>query len=239
MPIRHPIAARAFLGKPPELEAPGPVFPGDGADALRQDRSGAFLRPTAMNPAPKYLIAALLAVLSASAGAGGWTLGPDLRDHRWVDSDGGELRLSRLRSPLIVMTMAYTTCRRVCSTTTLVLSDIQKRLEAMKIDADFVVVGLDPENDSPADWRDYRSQHKLNRENWHFLSGDAQSTRKLARGLDLSFWTYHDHIVHDFRIVLFDAQWQQVGEVNWADTDRLESILAKLPFAIRMPRPLS
>jgi cytochrome oxidase Cu insertion factor (SCO1/SenC/PrrC family) len=140
--------------------------------------------------------------------------------------------------PLIVMTMAYTTCRRVCSTTTLVLSDIQKRLDAMKIDADFVVVGLDPDNDSPAEWRDYRSRRNLNRANWHFLTGDADSTKKLARGLDVSFWTYHDHIVHDFRIVLFDAQWHLVAEVDWADTGRLEGILSKIPAAIGSPRPL-
>src|SRR6267154_1635747 len=68
--------------------------------------------PKAMNPAPRYLIAAVLALVWASAAAGGWTLGPDLRDHAWTDSDGRELRLSTLRSPLIVVTMAYTACRR-------------------------------------------------------------------------------------------------------------------------------
>ena len=190
-----------------------------------------------MNPAPRYLIAAVLALVWASAAAGGWTLGPDLRDHAWTDSDGRELRLSTLRSPLIVVTMAYTACRRVCSTTTLVLSDLQKRLDAMKIDADFVVVSFDPGNDSPSEWRDFRARRNLNRDNWHFLSGDADSTRNLARGLDVSFWTYHDHIVHDFRIVLFDVRWKPIGEVDWADTGRLESILAKIPAAIGSPRP--
>lgn len=192
-----------------------------------------------MNPVPKYLIAVVMAFLSASAVAGGWAVGPDLRDHPWLDSDGRELRLSTLRSPLIAMTMAFTTCRRVCSTTTHVLSELQKRLDAMKIDADFVVVGIDPANDSPAEWRAYRSRRNLTRDNWHFLSGDVDSTRKVAHGLGLDFWIYDEHIVHDFRIELFDARWQPLGAVEWDDADRLESILAKLPAAIRSARPLS
>jgi cytochrome oxidase Cu insertion factor (SCO1/SenC/PrrC family) len=181
----------------------------------------------------------LLAALSATAVAAGWTLGPELREHAWLDSDGRELRLSTLRSPLIVMTMAYTACRRVCATTTLTLSEMQKRLDAMKLDADFVVVSYDPQNDSPQQWRDYRSRRNLDRDNWHFLSSDENSTRKLARGLDLSFWIYHDHIVHDFRIVLFDSQWRQVGEVGWTDTDRLDSILTRAAAAVHSPAPLS
>ncbi len=185
----------------------------------------------------KQFIFAALASLWASAAVAGWTLGPNLRNHPWTDSNGQELRLSTLRSPLIVMTMAYTACRKVCGMTTLVLSDIQKRLDAMRIDADFVIVSYDPASDSPAEWRDYRLHRNLTRDNWHFLSGDADTTKKLARGLDLNFWTDHDHIIHDFRIILFDTKWRALGEVDWAHIDRLESVLAPLPEVLRTQRP--
>jgi cytochrome oxidase Cu insertion factor (SCO1/SenC/PrrC family) len=182
------------------------------------------------------LLGLLLALVSASASAG-FALGPDLTDFAWTDSDGKPLRLSALHAPVVVMTMAYTGCRKVCGTTTLVLGDIQHRLEAMKIDADFVIVSYDPGNDGPAEWRDYRARRQLDRANWHFLTGDVRTTHKIARGLDLDFWTYHDHIVHDFRIVLFDAQWRAVAEVDWGHIDRLDAILATLPGISRPATP--
>ncbi|HUL65755.1 MAG TPA: SCO family protein [Burkholderiaceae bacterium] len=179
------------------------------------------------------VLASFLACASAPACAG-WMLGQELRDFAWIDSDAQPLRLSTLRAPVIVMTMAYTACRKVCGTTTLVLNDIQRRFDAMKIEADFVVVSYDPANDGPAEWRDYRARRQLTRNNWHFLTGNPTITRKIGRRLDLDFWNYHDHIVHDFRIVLFDAQWRALTEVDWDHIDRVDEILARLP-ASSMP----
>lgn len=168
--------------------------------------------------------AALLALASAAAAAMAM-LAPDLRSYCWTDSDGQALRLSSLRAPLVVMTMAYTDCRRVCGTTTLVLAELQKRLDAMGAAAEFVVVSYDPANDTPAEWREYRNQRGLTRPNWHFVTGNAEVTRQIAQQLELSFWTYHDHVVHDFRIVLFDARWRVVAEVDWAHLDDVAGIL--------------
>jgi cytochrome oxidase Cu insertion factor (SCO1/SenC/PrrC family) len=190
-------------------------------------RCAGLSAPFAMNRPLKCLLGLLLALVSATASAA-WTLGTDVTDFAWTDSDGRPLQLSALRGPLIVMTMAYTACRKVCGTTTLVLGDIQRRLDAMKIDAEFVVVSYDPANDGPAEWREYRTRRQLDRANWHFLTGNVVMTRKIARRLDLDFWTYHDHIVHDFRIVLFDAQWRALGEVDWDHIDRVDAVLARL-----------
>lgn len=176
------------------------------------------------------LVVAFVALLSATS-ACAWTVSPGLRSQSYTDSDGRPLRLADLHAPWVVMTMAYTACRKVCGTTTLVLGEIQKRLDAMGLNADFVVVSYDPTNDSPADWQAYRARRSLTRGNWHFLTADAAATRAIARGLDLTFWTYHDHIVHDFRIVVFDAQWRALGEVDWSGIDRLDQILGEVRSA--------
>ena len=183
----------------------------------------------------RWLVPVLLALASASAPAH-WALGPDLSNLAWTDSDGRALRLAELRTPLRVMTMAYPACKKVCGTTTLVLSEIQGRLDAMGVDADFVIVTYDPSSDSQEDWRDYRARRKLDRANWHFLTGDAVATRKVARNLDLDFWSYHGHIVHDFRILLFDAHWRVLGEVDWDHIDRIDGVLNALPPDLRKPR---
>jgi cytochrome oxidase Cu insertion factor (SCO1/SenC/PrrC family) len=40
---------------------------------------------------------------------------------KWTDSSGAEVKLADLRGTPVIMTMAYTACRRTCSSTMLVL----------------------------------------------------------------------------------------------------------------------
>lgn len=189
---------------------------------------------TEMNRVALLLFAVVLSAAPVASRATGWAIAPELRDRAWTDSDGREVRLSGLRAPLYVVTMAYTACHRICGTTTLVLSEIQRRIDALGVAAEFVVVSYDPANDTPSDWRSYRARRGLTRSTWHFLTGDAATTRTFARALDLDFWSHDDHIVHGFRIALFDSGWRPVGEVDWAHVDDVASIIARLPrFASR------
>ena len=61
----------------------------------------------------KPFILGAIASLWTSAAFAGWTLGADLRGYPWTDSDGQKLQLSAMQAPVIVMTMAYTACRKV------------------------------------------------------------------------------------------------------------------------------
>ena len=70
----------------------------------------------------------------------------------------------------------------------------------------FVVLGLDPSQDTPADWAAFRAEHKLKRPNWYFLTGDAAATRQMADRLGIQFWRYGEHTMHDFRIALVSPQ---------------------------------
>jgi cytochrome oxidase Cu insertion factor (SCO1/SenC/PrrC family) len=195
-------------------------------DAHHGANAAAHRRAQAVRALRRLALAALF-VCAWPAAATPWYLPPELSQRTFVESDGKELRLSEVGSPLVVMTMAYAACQKVCSNTTLVLADIQRRLDAMGQRAEFIVVSYDPHNDTPADWQDYRRRRGLGRANWHFLTGDPESTRSLARHLDLDFWTYHEHIVHDFRIVLFDSRWKVIDEVDWSRIDRLPEILRR------------
>jgi protein SCO1 len=177
----------------------------------------------------RWIAGLLLAAAPAWALASTWTVTPALRRQPFVDSTGEALRLNSLKAPLVVMTMSYTACKKVCATTTLVLGELQRRLDTLGVEADFVVVSYDPAKDSPREWREYRERRGLHRPNWHFLSGDLEATRRLARDLDLNFWSYDDHVMHDFRIVLFDAQWHWIGELDWAQASHLETFFQGLP----------
>lgn len=173
----------------------------------------------------KRWLACAALCLSSGAMALPGDLSPELRHARWTDSNGAPLQLAAMRSPWVVMTMAYTACRRTCSTSTLVLADIQRQLDLMNQRADFVVVSFDPASDSPEAWDDYRRKRGLMRDNWHFLSGGVRDTQRLARLLDLDYWSYHGHVVHDFRIVVFDADWRVAFQLDWDQVDRLPQML--------------
>jgi cytochrome oxidase Cu insertion factor (SCO1/SenC/PrrC family) len=146
---------------------------------------------------------------------------------KWMPNVGtAPMSLGDLLGKPVVLTMSYTACRRTCSTTMLVLREIQAILDRSGRESNFAIVSYDPERDSPAGWTEYRKSRGLDRETWHFLTGTPQDTRRLARFLDVDFWRYGQHILHDFRIVLFDAKGRWHKDIVWDRPRDLAAFLA-------------
>jgi protein SCO1 len=146
----------------------------------------------------------------------------------WRDNAGKSLSLVQLTGKPLVMTMGYAACRKTCSTTLLVLKEIQKSFEAKGREAEFVVVTYAPDADTPKAWTEYRKSRDLARPNWHFLSGTAADTRRVANMLDLNYWSYDEHVMHDFRVVIFDADGKFSREIRWPDLAKLDAIISQL-----------
>lgn len=145
----------------------------------------------------------------------------------WTPDQGGApLSLSELRGKPLVLTMSYTACRRTCSTTMLVLREMQAIFDRRNLPVNFAIVSYDPQRDSPKEWQLYRKSRGLDRASWHFLTGTMPDTRRLARHLDLAFWRYDDHVLHDFRIVLFDAVGRWHKDIVWDRPKDLDAFLA-------------
>jgi cytochrome oxidase Cu insertion factor (SCO1/SenC/PrrC family) len=130
----------------------------------------------------------------------------DLLPQQWLDEQGRALELRDLIGRRVILSMAYTQCHHTCPATLHQLLRIQSVLDARGEQATFVVIGYDPDNDNPASWRQYRNSRGLERSNWHFLSGSHDNIRRLARQLGFEFWIYDEHVLHDPRIVVFDAR---------------------------------
>jgi len=145
----------------------------------------------------------------------------------WIDSDGATHTLDDYKGRPVVMTMSYTACRKTCSASMLVLRQMQDILARRGRDVAFVVVSYDPSHDSPAEWRRYREARNLPA-NWHFLSGPEADTRRLADFLELKYWIYDEHVMHDFRIVVFDSDGTRKSDILWEQRGNLERELAGL-----------
>jgi protein SCO1/2 len=173
-----------------------------------------------MDPLRLARLAVALAALTWAASAGA-----QLYTHfgavPWADSDGATHTLGDYKGRPLVMTMAYTSCRKTCSSSMLVLRKMQEILARRGRDVSFVVVSYDPSHDSPQQWRRYREARSLPAA-WHFLSGTQADTRRLADFLELKYWVYDEHVMHDFRIVLFDADGNRKRDILWEQFPDLE-----------------
>jgi protein SCO1/2 len=70
-------------------------------------------------------------------------------------SDGGELKLSRYRGKVILLSFGYTSCTAVCPVTLAVLAQAHKKLGALGGDLQVVYVTVDPERDNVERMRNY------------------------------------------------------------------------------------
>lgn len=122
----------------------------------------------------------------------------------WRDDTDHSFNLYTLRGRPVVLTMAYATCHRICPMTMQRLQRVQESFDARGINAEFVIVGYDPENDDPSAWRRYRRNRHLTRPSWHFLVGSPQQVSRFARVLAFDFWKADDHVMHEQRIVYLD-----------------------------------
>jgi protein SCO1 len=141
----------------------------------------------------------------------------------WLEDSDRPLTLAALRGQRIVLTMAYATCHRICPMTVDALRRMQGRADARAEPVIFLIVSYDPANDTPAVWHRYRLARRLDRPNWHFLTGSIADTKQLARQLGFPFWIYDGHVMHESHAVVFDARGLQQAVLDshvshWSDT---------------------
>lgn len=159
----------------------------------------------------------LLLILPVALGAEGFNL---YRVDTPLTSDRGHKAAFRdWAGKEAIVSMEYSNCRFVCSITLQRLKDVQAAADRAGRRFEFLIVSLDPKNDTPAAWTRYRKTRELDRANWHFLTAAEKETPLLARLLGVRWWLYDEHIMHDFRLLRIDAAGQVVGIMETYDAD--------------------
>jgi cytochrome oxidase Cu insertion factor (SCO1/SenC/PrrC family) len=137
----------------------------------------------------------------------------------WQDEHGDPARLEQWRGHTVMLTMAYSTCREVCTYALHRLEQLQHSAERAGVAVDIVVVSYDPSIDSPGSWSNYRRHHHLLRTDWHFLTGSGPVTKQFAAALKFPSWLYDEHRVHDFKILLINPAGEIASTLTWANHD--------------------
>ena len=168
----------------------------EGCTAMNASRTSAPARPRRLCAGGVALLLWVASVLGA---------GLQQLPQQWREDDGRSIELGSLAGRRLVLTMAYAGCHAICPLTIGQMEKMQRRLDDRGEQAEFVVIGYDPENERPTDWHAFRTSRHLTRGNWHFLSGSRDDTEKLARLLGFDFWKYDEHVMHGARALVFDA----------------------------------
>ena len=155
--------------------------------------------------------ALLVAICLAACGEPQWHVST-ARDQRsvysypwvWTDDQGHTVSLSRWRGTPLVVTAVYTACVDTCPRTLAKLRTLSDQYAREGKRAEFVVVTLDPGHDGPDELRSYRAKHQVPPA-WHLLRGGEQQTAQLGSMLDIHPMAMDEHLVHESRILVFDA----------------------------------
>lgn len=163
----------------------------------------------------RYLIASLMFCLTAPLWAGELELYEP--PYAFTDDKGRTVRLSDWRGKPVILTMEYANCRFICSITLQRMKDIQEAADRRGKAMEFLIVSIDPENDTPQAWTQYRKVRGLNRDNWHFLTAGVKETKSFAALLGIKYWYYDEHLMHDFRIIRLDNDGRVVRMIDAYD----------------------
>jgi len=133
----------------------------------------------------------------------------------FVNDRGETVHLSDWRGKPMILTMEHSTCRFSCSISISKLKTIQALADQEKLNIDFMIISIDPRNDTPETWRQFRVSRDEERSNWHLLTGTEATTKQFANLLGINYWYMEEHVFHDFKIVRLNAN----GEIEKMITD--------------------
>jgi protein SCO1 len=150
----------------------------------------------------------------ATTGGGGVQRGEDVEVPRvslfahpwvWTDEQGQSVSFARWQGEPLVVTAMFTSCKATCPRTIAKLQQLYAAYQREGRAAQFVLVTLDPENDTPQRLREFKQAGGLPPA-WHFLVGGERETHEIVEALDVHIIDDGPHLLHDGRIIVFDAQ---------------------------------
>jgi protein SCO1/2 len=136
-------------------------------------------------------------------------------DSSWVEDNGHALKLGALEGNLQLMALIYTTCQGSCPMTVKALQMFSRSLpEDIKGKVRYLLVTVDPEQDTLAVLRKFRHEMKLDRR-WKLLRGSAHDVRELAAVLGFNYEQIESgQFVHTNLVTVLDRHGEIIHQQN-------------------------
>ena len=144
----------------------------------------------------------------------------------WTEDSGQELQLRELAGDVQVLAFFYTSCESACPMTVKALQSVSREPGSPR--AGFLLVSVDPAQDSLAALRRYRRTMKLG-DRWKLLRGPPAEVRKLAALLGFNYEEVDSgRFVHTNLVTVLNTRGEVVHQQS-----ALDGNLAALAAAIR------
>jgi protein SCO1/2 len=146
-------------------------------------------------------------------------IGRTTGDHAFIDQLGRPLMLADLRGRPLALSLVYTRCYDVCSSLTLYLREAVRIARETLGPQSFSVltVGFDTANDTPDRMRIFASGRGLDDPEWHLVSADAATVRRLADEVGFTWVTSPRGFDHVAQVTILDADGRVVRQVYGQD----------------------
>ncbi|GAA3575356.1 SCO family protein [Snuella lapsa] len=106
----------------------------------------------------------------------------------WHTEEGNAIQLKDLRGKTLVMVMIYTTCKAACPRLVADMRNIEAKIPKDKLnDLQFVLVSIDPKNDTPTRLKAFAKENFMDGEQWTFLQGNESGVREFANVLAVKY----------------------------------------------------
>jgi protein SCO1/2 len=147
---------------------------------------------------------------------------------KWHTEEGKEIELKDLKEKPLVMVMIYTTCRAACPRLVADMKSIQTKIsEQGSNDINYVLISIDPKNDTPKRLKQFAIDNGMDGEQWTFLQGTESSVREFSNVLAVKYKQISPiDFSHSNIISVFDTKGEMTHQQEGLGVDNKETIKA-------------
>ena len=136
-------------------------------------------------------------------------------DSSWTEDNGRTLRLSSLEGNAQLLALIYTTCTGTCPITVKAMQMFSRNMpEDIRHHTRFLLVTVDPDEDTPPVLRKYRREMNLDKR-WKLLRGSKEDVRELAAVLGFNYEQIESgQFAHSNLVTVLDRHGEIVHQQN-------------------------
>jgi protein SCO1/2 len=145
----------------------------------------------------------------------------------WTDDSGKSLHLESFRGRPVVLALIFTSCEHSCP---FIVKDMKAMRTALSGPASqetqFVLVSIDPDRDSPAALKAFRTKHRLTGERWTLLTGGRESIRQLAEKIGFNYAPgSQTQFAHSLLLTVLDGKGEVAHQQTGLGVDRRGAVM--------------
>jgi len=148
----------------------------------------------------------------------------------WKTEENKSIHLEDLRGKTLVMVMIYTTCKAACPRLVADMRNIEAKIpKVYNEDLQYVLISIDPKNDTPERLKAFAKENFMDDEHWTFLQGTEESVREFANVLAVKYKQISPlDFSHSNIISVFNPEGELVHQQEGLGVDNKETVASIL-----------